>query len=124
MRYLCLGYRDERAWSELPVGERQALQREMIDYGQLLRQNGSMIEANRLASARAATTLRFEKGAMSINEGPCPARSEQLGEIMLLEAKDLNRAIQLMAQLPCMRVGGFVEIRPLNETTIHEESIP
>ena len=58
---------------------------------------------------------RFDGGKVSITDGPFAETKEQLGGIMLLEARDLNEAIQLMSQLPCMRVGGALEIRPLQE---------
>ena len=121
MKYLCLGYRDEQAWSELSVGQRQALRRETIDYNELLRHNGSCVELKRLPSFHSATTLRFEKGALSINEGPFAPHRQQLSGIIVIEASDLNRAIQLMSQSPCMRPGGSIEIRPMNETFKLEE---
>jgi hypothetical protein len=121
MKYLCLGYRDEQAWCELSMGQRQALRREMIDYNELLRHNGSCVERKGLPSFHTATTLRFEKGTLSISEGPFAKDRQQLGGIIVIEAMDLNRAIQLMSQSPCMRPGGSIEIRPMRETQILEE---
>ncbi len=121
MKYLCLRYRDERAWSELPIGQRQALRREMIDYHELLRHNGSCVEVKALPSFQTATTLRFEKGSVSISEGPVAVGREQLGAILVIEAMDLNRAIQLLSQSPCMRVGGSIEIRPMSGEPITTE---
>jgi len=121
MKYLCLGYRDEQAWSELSIGQRQALQREMIDYSELLRHNGSRVECKALPSFRTATTLRFEQGTLSIREGPFAEHRQQLGGIIVIEAMDLNRAIQMMSQSPCLRPGGSIEIRPLHHKVKLEE---
>jgi hypothetical protein len=74
-----------------------------------------------LPSFRTATTLRFEKGSVSISEGPFAVERQQLGAIIVIEATDLNRAIQLMSQSPCMRVGGSVEIRPMSGEPIITE---
>ena len=52
---------------------------------------------------------------MAITDGPFAETKEQLGGVLVLEAADLNQAIHLMSELPCMRVGGSVEIRPINE---------
>ena len=121
MKYLCLGYRDEQAWSELSIGQRQALRRESIDYNELLRHNGACVERKGLPSFNTATTLRFERGTISINEGPFAPHCQQLGGIIVIEAMDLNRAIQLMSQSPCMRPGGSIEIRPMVEQHKLEE---
>jgi hypothetical protein len=52
---------------------------------------------------------------MLVTDGPFAESKEQLGGFMLLEARDLDHAIELMAKTPCMRVGGSMEIRPVNE---------
>jgi hypothetical protein len=115
MKYLCLGYHDERAWAELPEAERNSLVEESLAYEEVLREGGHVIDTAALQSARLAATLRFAHGHMSITDGPFAETKEQLGGLMILEANDLNHAIQLVSQIPCMRVGGSLEIRPLNE---------
>ena len=62
-----------------------------------------------------AATLRFDGGKMLVTDGPFAETKEQLGGVIVLEATDLNHAIQLMSRMPCMRVGGTLEIRPINE---------
>jgi hypothetical protein len=115
MKYLCLGYHEEKVWNALSESEREALLEETFAYADWLRSSGHLIDEKALQGARAATTLRFEKGKMSITDGPFAETKEQLGGIMLLEAKDLNHAIQLTSKIPCMRIGGSLEIRPINE---------
>lgn len=115
MKYLCLGYHDEQTWGALSESQRRALTEESCAYEDTLRRGGHVIDGRGLHGARTATTLRFEQGTMSVTDGPFAETKEQIGGLMILEAVDLNQAIQLMSQLPCMRVGGSLEIRPINE---------
>ena len=115
MRYLCLGYHDEQAWNALPADERQQLLSDTLAYERELRGSGHVLDAKGLQSACSAATLRFAGGRPEVTDGPFAETKEQLGGVMVLEAKDLNHAIQLMSKLPCMRIGGSLEIRPLNE---------
>jgi hypothetical protein len=115
MKYLCLGYHDEQAWQALSEDERAALVEASLAYEDVLRRGGHVLGATALERATAATTLRFDGGKMSVTDGPFAETKEQLGGAMLLEASDLNHAIQLLSQVPCMRLGGSIEIRPVNE---------
>jgi hypothetical protein len=115
MRYLCLGYHDEDAWQALPDRERQQLLDDTFAYERELRRGGHVLDTKGLQAARSAATLRFAGGKPVITDGPFAETKEQLGGIMVLEANDLNHAIQLMSKMPCMRIGGSLEIRPLNE---------
>ena len=114
MKYLCLGYHDLNAWQAMPEGQRMSLMRDVAAYDALLRKNGHCVDAQALQDGEAAT-LRFINGKVSVIDGPFAETKEQLGGVMVLEADDLNRAIRLMSELPCMRVGGSLEIRPINE---------
>ena len=121
MKYLCLGYHEEKAWSAMSDTDRKALVEESLAYEDLLRKNGHCIDGTALQNAFTATTLRFRNGGdVSVTDGPFAETKEQLGGVMVLEAADLNHAIQLMSQLPCMRLGGCVEIRPINENVYGE----
>jgi hypothetical protein len=115
MKYLCLGYHEEQQWAAMNPSERDAIVRETLAYGEELRKNGHMLREDALQSTNNAATLRFQSGKISIVDGPFAETKEQLGGIMLLEADGLNHAIQLMSKLPCMRMGGSLEIRPINE---------
>jgi hypothetical protein len=115
MRYLCLGYHDEKAWSDMSDRERDQLIDESFAYERELRAGGHYIDGIALQSVRSAATLRFINGQTLITDGPFAETKEQLGGVLLIEARDLNHAIQLMSQTPCMRLGGSLEIRPLNE---------
>ena len=115
MKYLCLGYHDEKTWAALSETERDAMMQDLAAYDDLLRKGGHRVDATALKSARTAATLRFNNGKVAITDGPFAETREQIGGIMVLEATDLNHAIALMSQLPCMRLGGSLEIRPINE---------
>jgi hypothetical protein len=117
MKYLCLGFHDEQLWQTMPEGERTALMDETFAYADHLKRNGHILDDHALQSASTAATLRFErgKGKVSVTDGPFAETKEQLGGLMILEANDLNHAIQLMSKMPCMSMGGSIEIRPINE---------
>ncbi|HVT89067.1 MAG TPA: YciI family protein [Tepidisphaeraceae bacterium] len=115
MRYLCLGYHDEKQWQAMNARDRDALMVDLFAFEAMLKKNGHYVQGIGLQGTETATTLRFENGRSSITDGPFTETKEQLGGVMVLEANDLNHAIQLMSQMPCMRVGGSLEIRPINE---------
>jgi hypothetical protein len=117
-----MGYHPEKAFAAMSDSERKTLLEENSAYEALLRNNGHVVDAKALESANCATTLRFDQGSVSITDGPFAETKEQLGGVMILEAKDLNHAIQLMSQIPRMRVGGALEIRPINENVYGEIS--
>jgi hypothetical protein len=115
MKYLCLGYHDPKAWEAIPQNERDAIREECTAYAEQLRRSGHVIDAAALDLAAASTTLRFDDGKVFITDGPFTETKEHLGGVIVLEANDLNHAIQLMSQVPTMRIGGRLEIRPVNE---------
>jgi hypothetical protein len=112
MKYICLGYMDEKLWDTMSDGERNTFMDECFAYDDILRENGNFIGGEALQSARDATTLRYRNGKISITDGPFAETKEQLGGIMILEARDLNHAIQLMSKHPSIRMGGCFEVRP------------
>ncbi|MGH8646352.1 MAG: YciI family protein, partial [Gammaproteobacteria bacterium] len=92
----------------------EALIEECFAYDDVLRKNGHFIGGEALQSARNATTLRWQNGKVSVIDGPYAETKEHLGGILILEAKDLNHAIQLMSKHPGVRFGSF-EIRPADQ---------
>jgi hypothetical protein len=115
MKYICLGYMEEKKWDAMSESERDAMIKECFAYDDVLRKNGHMVGGEALQSVRNATTLRFKNGKVSITDGPFAETKEQLGGILVLEAKDLNDAIQLMSKHPGVRLGGCFEIRPIED---------
>jgi hypothetical protein len=113
MKYLCLGYHDEQTWNAMSPQERQALLDETLAYQDDLRRNGHYIDGKALQGVRSAATLRFEKGHLSVTDGPFAETKEQLGGYHLIDCKDLDEAISIAQRIPTLRAGGVVEVRPL-----------
>ena len=116
MKYICLGYMDPKKWETMSESERNAFVDECFAYDDVLRKNGHFVGGEALQSPQNATTLRFQNGKVSVIDGPYAETKEQLGGILILEAKDFNHAIQLMAKHPGVRGGPF-EIRPTEDLT-------
>ena len=116
MKYICLGYYDEKHWETSNETERNAMMDECFAYDDLLRKNGHFAGGEALQTARNATTLRWKSGKVSVTDGPYAETKEQLGGILILEAKDLNHAIQLISKHPGVKNGPF-EIRPAADLT-------
>ena len=114
MKYICLGYLDEKKWETVPENERHALMDECFAYDDVLRKNGHFAGGEALQSAWNAVTLRWKSGKVAITDGPYAETKEQLGGILVLEAKDLNHAIQLMSKHPGVKAGPC-EIRPADD---------
>jgi hypothetical protein len=92
-------------------GERTTSMDEFFAYDEVLRRNGHIIGGEGLQNARNAATLRFQNGKVSVTDGPYAETKEQLAGFFVLQARDLNHAIQLMSKHPAVR-GGPIEIRP------------
>jgi hypothetical protein len=116
MRYVCLGYRQDAAWIGMTAGERAALLAESAAYEERLRAQGHCVARQAVALAPGAMTLTFEGGRVSIDAAAIAERGgHALHDVIVLEARDLNSAIRLMSQLPSMRPGGRLEIRPVDD---------
>jgi hypothetical protein len=116
MKYICLAYVGEEGWTEMTEAQRNAALDEVFAYSDDLRANGQLVAAEGLESARNATTLRIVNGKVSVTDGPYVETKEKIGGIYVLEARDLNHAIQLMSKHPVVRAGG-VEIRAVFDMT-------
>lgn len=114
MKYLCMIYFEEEILDALSQSEYDALVREALAYDDELRESGHFIVAQALQSVRTATTLRVRRGRISTTDGPFAETKEQIGGFILIEARDLNEAIQVAAKIPPARLGG-VEVRPIKE---------
>ena len=115
MKYICLGYIDEKMWEAMSEQEQKSFMDECFAYDADLMKNGHVLGGEALQGSRTATTIRYRNGKPVITDGPFAETKEQLGGIMMLEAKDLNQAIQLMSNHPSTRMGGTWEVRPSDE---------
>jgi hypothetical protein len=117
MKFICLGYMDESKWETMTEGEANAFIDGCFAYDDMLRENGHFVGGEALQSARSTKTLQFGSGKVSVTDGPFIETKEQLGGIMILEAPDLNRAVELMSAHPSVRMGSSWEIRPADDLT-------
>jgi hypothetical protein len=116
MKYVCLGYMDPNKWTRMSEGEQNTFIDGCFAYDDKLRKNGHFAGGEALQGPQNAVTLRYQNGKVSITDGPYAETKEQLGGILILEATDLNHAIQLMSEHPGVRGGPF-EIRPIEDLT-------
>jgi len=115
VKYICLGYLDENLFNSFSEQQQKDFVDQCMMYDKELRKNRNFVGGEALQSIRTATTIRYKNGKPFITDGPFAETKEQLGGIMILEARDLNHAIQLMSNHPSTRMGGTWEIRPSNE---------
>jgi hypothetical protein len=111
MKYICLGYIEPNKFETMSESERNAMLDECFNYDDELRENGHFAGGEALQGPNTATTLRWKNGKVSVTDGPYAETKEQIGGILVLEARDLNHAIQLMSKHPGVKAGPF-EIRP------------
>ena len=116
MKYICLGYIEPNKFENLSETERNAMVDECFTYDDALRKKGHFAGGDALQGPQTATTLRWKNGKVSITDGPYAETKEQIGGILILEARDLNHAIQLMSKHPGVKAGPF-EIRPAADLT-------
>ena len=105
MKYLCLVYLDEKRLHELP-------DEDCVAYDTAIRKSGHCIASEALQPVETATTVRVRNGRTAVTDGPFAETKEQLAGFYMIEAKDLNEAIQIAAKIPPARVG-TIEVRPV-----------
>ena len=115
MKYLCLGYYDKGKFDAMTETERNAMFDKCFDYDDHLRANGHWAGGEALQPPETALTLYWENGKVATTDGPYAETKEQLGGILVLEARDMNQAVQLMAQHPALKYGTIFEIRPVGD---------
>lgn len=116
MKFICLGYIEEKKWETISENERNAMMDECFSYDDVLRKKGHFVGGEALQSARSAVTLRWQNDKVLVTDGPYAETKEQLGGILVLEARDLNHAVELMSKHPGVKAGPF-EIRPAGDLT-------
>jgi hypothetical protein len=123
MKYLCLVYYDEDKVEAMPQGEWEALVGTCLACVERLEGSGHFVAGESLLPTDTATTLRVRDGKTSITDGPFAETKEQLAGFYLLEAKDLDDALQAASNIPPARFGS-VEIRPIRDLTDSRKGRP
>jgi hypothetical protein len=116
MKYLCLVFYDEKKRNEMSEQESNAMVEEALEFENDMRKSGHLHVAHPLQQIDAASTVRVRDGRVSITDGPFAETNEQIGGFLLIEARDLNEAIQIASRVPPGRLGG-VEVRPILEVS-------
>lgn len=112
MRYVCLIYDEEKKLAAMSQAEADAFMGEYFAFTEDLRKGGIYVAGEALQSVETATTVRIRSGQVTTTDGPFAETKEQLGGFYLIEAKDLNDAIQVASRIPSARLGS-VEVRPV-----------
>lgn len=114
MKFLCMAYEEENKLNALSQSEWAALRVETLSYVDELQKSGFLIVAEPLQSVRTAATVRVRGGKVAITDGPFAETKETLGGFFLINAKDLNEALQLASKWPSARLGS-IEVRPIED---------
>lgn len=105
MKYLCLVYAEESKLGAVPDAD-------CVGFDTSIRDSGHCIASEALEPVETATTVRVRNDKVSVTDGPFAETKEQLAGFYMIEARDLNEAIRIAAQIPPARVGS-VEVRPI-----------
>jgi hypothetical protein len=114
MKYLCLIYDEEKKLNTMSKADGEAMMGEYFGFTEGIKKSGHYLGGNALQPVQTATTVRVRNGKVSTTDGPFAETQEQLGGYYLIEAKDLNDAIRVAAQIPSSRIGS-IEVRPIME---------
>lgn len=119
MQYLLMCCFDERQWNAIPSAQRDGVMQEYGEWVQGAVKSGQYLAGAKLQPTTNATTLRGRNGNGKpvITDGPFAETKEQLGGYHLVECKDLNEALALASRIPTLRVGGTIEVRPVEIMT-------
>jgi hypothetical protein len=114
MKFICLIYSDETQWPRVPKEQAESLMAEYISLTKSLKTTGHYIAGHRLQPTHTGKTVRTRNGKTSHTDGPFAETKEQLGGFYLVEARDLDEAVQLGERIPGARFGA-IEVRPIAE---------
>ena len=114
MRYLCLIYDEEKKVGAMSKSESEAFMGEYFAFTEAIQKSGHFLGGEALQPVQTATTVRVRNGKVSTTDGPFAETKEQLGGFYLINARDLNDAIQVASKIPSARLGS-VEVRPIME---------
>ena len=112
MKYLCLIYDAEKEMTEMPPQEGRQMMSEYFTFTEDIKRSGHYVAGEALHPVGTATTIRMRNGRLATTDGPFAETKEQLGGFYLIEARDLNEAIQIASRIPSVRTGS-IEVRPV-----------
>jgi hypothetical protein len=112
MKYLCMIFNDESNFGTMSKEQMDAMMAEYGAFTEGIKKSGQYIGGNPLQPSHTATTVRVRQGKISTTDGPFAETKEKLGGYYLIDAKDLNEAIQVASHIPGARTGS-IEVRPI-----------
>jgi len=112
MKYLCLIYDEEAKMANMSEADANAFMGEYFAFTEGIKKSGHYVAGEALKPVNTATTVRMRNGKMSTTDGPFAETKEQLGGFYMIEARDLNEAIQIASKIPPAEVGS-IEVRPI-----------
>jgi hypothetical protein len=114
MKYLLLCCHEEKKLDSMSKSECAAVMEETMAYCEALKKSGHLIAVEQLEPVQTAMTVRVRNGKLSVTDGPFAETKEQVGGFFLIDARDLNEAIQVASKFPSARFGSL-EVRPVKE---------
>ena len=117
MRYLCLIYLDEQELATMPESQMSALNSRHLQFNDGLLAGGAFIEAEALEPGTATTCVRVRHGKAEITDGPYAETKEQVAGFYLIEARDLDEALQIATRIPSAPLG-TIELRPCRDLIV------
>ena len=114
MKYMLLIYNDPNLWETLPQEEAQGIMGEYIAFTNRIVESGEFVNGEPLQAVDTATTVKVRDGGTQTTDGPFVETKEHLGGYYVVDCKDLDRAIEIAAEIPDARYAG-VEVRPVLE---------
>jgi len=116
MKFVCFGYLDTEEWSKLPESRQNAMIDACLAYDDELRKGGHFAAGEGLQGPDKTRSLRFQNGKVAVTDGPFTETKELLGGLLILEARDLDHATQLLSKHPGVKMGPW-EIREAADLT-------
>lgn len=114
MKYICFGYLDTENWAKMAPAEQLAMIDRCFSYDETLKKNGNWVGGEGLQGPDSTVTLQYRDGKVVVTDGPYAETKELLGGLLILEARDLNQAVQLISNHPGVYMGRW-EIRPAED---------
>ena len=114
MKYLCLIYDDEKKAVTMSKSDLDALMGDYFAFTEDIKKSGHYRAGEALQPVQTATSVRVRNGKLTATDGPFAETKEQLGGYYLIDATDLNDAIQIASRIPAAKTG-TVEVRPIEE---------
>jgi len=120
MRYVCLIYDDEKKLGTMSKEEANSFMGAYFQFTEEIKRNGNYVAGEALQPIQSATSLRHRAGKLSTTDGPFMETKEQLGGFYLIEARDLNEALQIAGRIPSVKTG-TIEVRPVVDFSTQQQ---